>query len=346
MSNSWLAACRYMYNISMQVLGVSRAASRETCIQASEKLLGSVPDVGYSQASSILDLAHTPSESRQYSASLFAHIANVANHGSLESQKHHAILQDLVLSRALALEATTSVLLDYGARRAYDRSHQIEVSYADMPGNSSSMPRPPVCFIMQPQLIGLKNSAGNMIGKECERVMHSTTALSMGAHARAFCQACAPPPRAAACPELQRSVLAQLEACSARGECLPAAAGAFALMQEAGDVQPVIRWGRAWLKDNGFDRRARDVALTAALAHCDLAGMPPRQPLCIPAAQCTECCLARATPLVPPLLLMMEDGKRVRLAYSAMWGFSRTYGVQRTGWRSTARTGCRMLQRC
>ncbi len=34
---------------SMQVLGVNRAASRETCIQASEKLLGGVPDVGYSQ---------------------------------------------------------------------------------------------------------------------------------------------------------------------------------------------------------------------------------------------------------------------------------------------------------
>lgn len=43
-------------------------------------------------------------------------------------------------------------------------------------------------------------------------------------------------------------------------------------MQEAGDVQPVIKWGCAWLEDNGFDRRAKDVALTAALAHCDLAG--------------------------------------------------------------------------
>ncbi|EIE25406.1 hypothetical protein COCSUDRAFT_61625 [Coccomyxa subellipsoidea C-169] len=47
--------------------------------------------------------------------------------------------------------------------------------------------------------------------------------------------------------------------------------GAFALMQEAGDVQPVIRWAKAWLEDNGMDRRAKDVALTAALAHCDLA---------------------------------------------------------------------------
>ncbi len=50
-------------------------------------------------------------------------------------------------------------------------------------------------------------------------------------------------------------------------------------MQEAGDVQPVIKWGRAWLEDNGFDRRARDVALTAALAHCDLAGQLPTSSL-------------------------------------------------------------------
>ncbi len=42
--------------------------------------------------------------------------------------------QDLILSRALALEATTSVLLDYTARRVYDRSPQIEVAYNDMPG--------------------------------------------------------------------------------------------------------------------------------------------------------------------------------------------------------------------
>jgi len=46
-------------------------------------------------------------------------------------------------------------------------------------------------------------------------------------------------------------------------------------MQEAGDVQPVIKWGHAWLEDNSFDGRAKDVALTAALAHCDLAGQPP-----------------------------------------------------------------------
>ena len=43
-------------------------------------------------------------------------------------------MQDLILSRALALEATTSVLLDYSARRVYDRSPQIEVAYNDMPG--------------------------------------------------------------------------------------------------------------------------------------------------------------------------------------------------------------------
>ena len=43
-------------------------------------------------------------------------------------------MQGLILSRALVLEATTSVLLDYSARRVYDRSSQIEVAYNDMPG--------------------------------------------------------------------------------------------------------------------------------------------------------------------------------------------------------------------
>ena len=38
-------------------------------------------------------------------------------------------------------------------------------------------------------------------------------------------------------------------------------------------MQPVITWGRAWLQDNALDRRAKDVALVAALAHCDLAGV-------------------------------------------------------------------------
>ncbi|KAK9908710.1 hypothetical protein WJX75_001848 [Coccomyxa subellipsoidea] len=119
-----------------RVLGVNRAASRETCLKASEKLLSEVADVGYTQ--------------------------------------------EMILSRALVLEATTNVLMDYTARRAYDRSLQIEIPYTHLPG-------------------------------------------------------------------------------------------AFALMQEAGDVQPVIRWAKTWLEDNGMDRRAKDVALTAALAHCDLA---------------------------------------------------------------------------
>ncbi|BDA41990.1 probable protein ACCUMULATION AND REPLICATION OF CHLOROPLASTS 6, chloroplastic [Coccomyxa sp. Obi] len=119
-----------------RVLGVNRAASRETCLKASEKLLSEVADVGYTQ--------------------------------------------EMILSRALVLEATTNVLVDYNARRAYDRSSQIEIPYTHLPG-------------------------------------------------------------------------------------------AFALMQEAGDVQPVIRWAKAWLEDNGMDWRAKDVALTAALAHCDLA---------------------------------------------------------------------------
>ena len=86
--------------------------------------------------------------------------------------------------------------------------------------------------------------------------------------------------------------------CSAGANGFCAAAGAFALLQEAGDVQPVIRWGRAWLEDNGFDRRARDVALTAALAHCDLAGLSLLQPLCSHLAGCIDCCHTWATPTV------------------------------------------------
>ena len=54
-------------------------------------------------------------------------------------------LQDLILSRALALEATTSVLLDYTARRVYDRSPQIEVAYNDMPGVLPSLPHHRIC---------------------------------------------------------------------------------------------------------------------------------------------------------------------------------------------------------
>jgi len=45
-----------------QVLGVNRAASRETCIKASEELLGSVPDVGYSQ---VMRIASSASRSLQ-----------------------------------------------------------------------------------------------------------------------------------------------------------------------------------------------------------------------------------------------------------------------------------------
>lgn len=40
----------------------------------------------------------------------------------------------MILSRALVLEATTNVLVDYNARRAYDRSSQIEIPYSHLPG--------------------------------------------------------------------------------------------------------------------------------------------------------------------------------------------------------------------
>ncbi len=116
----------------------------------------------------------------------------------------------MILSRALVLEATTNVLADYNARRAYDRSSQIEIPYTHLPGAVPSLE----------SLDAFNTKDANP----------SLTSL----------------------PSLQ--------------------AGAFALMQEAGDVQPVIRWAKAWLEDNGMDRRAKDVALTAALAHCDLAG--------------------------------------------------------------------------
>ena len=73
-----------------QVLGVTRAASRESCLKASEQLLANVSGVGYSS--------------------------------------------ELILSRALVLEATTNVLTDYTARRAYDSTPQIEIPYDDLPG--------------------------------------------------------------------------------------------------------------------------------------------------------------------------------------------------------------------
>ena len=44
------------------------------------------------------------------------------------------VLQEMILSRALVLEATTNVLMDYTARRAYDRSLQIEIPYTHLPG--------------------------------------------------------------------------------------------------------------------------------------------------------------------------------------------------------------------
>ena len=94
-------------------------------------------------------------------------------------------------------------------------------------------------------------------------------------------------------------------------------------------MQPVIRWGRAWLEDNGFDRRARDVALTAALAHCDLAGQSPPQPLCSRAAhQCTECCQRRTTSLILPPQPIVEGGAGMSL------GNGRCVGLQHDLWRA------------
>ncbi len=151
---------------------MTRAASRESCLKASEQLLASASDVGYSS--------------------------------------------ELLLSRALVLEAATSVLTDYTARRAYDRAQQIEIPYNELPGVSACACRPRMADLTP----GMSSSC-----------MYTLLSSHVCAHA-----------------------------------------GAFVLMQEAGDVQPVITWGRAWLQDNGLDRRAADVALVAALAHCDLAG--------------------------------------------------------------------------
>ena len=184
--------------------------------------------------------------------------------------------------------------------------------------------------------------------QSCTAAERFPLALSMGAAAHAFCKACAPWSHTAARTEAQRATLEQgLEACTAGGDGSGAAAGAFALMQEAGDVQPVIRWGRAWLEDNGFDRRARDVALTAALAHCDLAGLSPLQPLYSRAAhQCTECCPPGVTTLLLPCMPVLEDGAGMSLGYGRNVELQQTCGVQHTGWKSTARTGCRTLPRC
>ena len=48
-------------------------------------------------------------------------------------------------------------------------------------------------------------------------------------------------------------------------------AGALALLHEAGDLQSVISWGEAWLREHPDSELARDAALAVALAHCDLA---------------------------------------------------------------------------
>ena len=49
--------------------------------------------------------------------------------------------------------------------------------------------------------------------------------------------------------------------------------GALALLQEAGELQTVLDWGGAWLRDNAADSKTKDVALALALAHCDTAAM-------------------------------------------------------------------------
>ena len=70
---SWLAGPSDALMVSTpamkQVLGVNRAASRETCIKASEELLGSVPDVGYSQ---VMRIASSASRSLQGSMNVSA----------------------------------------------------------------------------------------------------------------------------------------------------------------------------------------------------------------------------------------------------------------------------------
>lgn len=53
--------------------------------------------------------------------------------------------------------------------------------------------------------------------------------------------------------------------------------GALALLQEAGEYQTVLDWGRAWLRDNASDSKTKDVALALALVHCDKAAMRMEQ---------------------------------------------------------------------
>ena len=93
-----------------QVLGVTRAASRESCLKASEQLLANVSDVGYSS--------------------------------------------DLILSRALVLEATTNVLTDYTARHAYDCTPQVEIPYDELPGAASCRPHEAPLHVKRPPHTG------------------------------------------------------------------------------------------------------------------------------------------------------------------------------------------------
>lgn len=53
--------------------------------------------------------------------------------------------------------------------------------------------------------------------------------------------------------------------------------GALALLQEAGEMQTVLDWGGAWLRDNAADTKTKDVALALALVHCDNAAMRMEQ---------------------------------------------------------------------
>ena len=53
--------------------------------------------------------------------------------------------------------------------------------------------------------------------------------------------------------------------------------GALALLQEAGELQTVLDWGGAWLRDSASDSKTPDVALALALAHCDTAAMKLEQ---------------------------------------------------------------------
>ncbi len=49
--------------------------------------------------------------------------------------------------------------------------------------------------------------------------------------------------------------------------------GALALLQEVGELQTVLDWGSAWLRDSAADSKTKDVALALALAHCDNAAL-------------------------------------------------------------------------